>query len=371
MLPSPLAGYTLAEVRFCWEQGQSFRGSRTASVCSTLGLFPRPPNHKRGQFIDTNNAHAGTAHPACYPAHSMPCTSPAQACENQTGVVSFFLRAHHAVDQLTKPCKKLWTLEEASQAYAYEPDFCATTIVWGTWPICKDEGETGACVFVLVRDVFVFGRKGEYDMSMRPSRVVLPSIRSCPSFHFRPIHEYYTHRMRDRHHDAALRQRGPARPDACARHRRPHAIPHHLLRAHRGMWDHARALHLRLGHGAVREPHHGGPPRLWPVYMAESAPHRAAVPLTALGADPRRLRPLPQRAALPHPVPTLRLRLRSVHRRQHCACPPRVYARASSAALTHHHDRKTPAPSTPPAKPTPPTTCAARRRRPLAPRAAN
>ena len=31
-----------------------------------------------------------------------------QACQNQSNLVNFFLRAHYNVDTLTKPCKKLW-----------------------------------------------------------------------------------------------------------------------------------------------------------------------------------------------------------------------------------------------------------------------
>lgn len=60
------------------------------------------------------------------------------------------ISAHHAVDTLTKPCKTMWTLQEAAAAYAYEADFCATTIVWGTYPICKEVGETGMSVRVCV-----------------------------------------------------------------------------------------------------------------------------------------------------------------------------------------------------------------------------
>lgn len=78
----------------------------------------------------------------------MPCATPAEACQDQSSLVAYFLRAHYAVGRLTNPCGRLWTLEDAQRAYAYENDFCATCIVWGTLPICKETGETypGACV---------------------------------------------------------------------------------------------------------------------------------------------------------------------------------------------------------------------------------
>ncbi len=138
MLPSALAGYTMGEVRDGW-----------AGVDGEC--LPNSPHHLfpsqsiPTQFIVANNDYAGTYNPACAAseAYGMPCTTPAQACVNQTALVSFFLRAHHAVDRLVLPCKRLWTVEEATQAYASQTDFCATGIVWGTLPICKEVGETG------------------------------------------------------------------------------------------------------------------------------------------------------------------------------------------------------------------------------------
>lgn len=73
----------------------------------------------------------------------MPCRTPETACLTQSNLVNFFLRAHYNVDTLTKPCKSLWSPQQAYEAYAYITDWCATGIVWGTLPICKSVGETG------------------------------------------------------------------------------------------------------------------------------------------------------------------------------------------------------------------------------------
>ncbi|TFJ83153.1 hypothetical protein NSK_005542 [Nannochloropsis salina CCMP1776] len=97
-----------------------------------------------GEFILANIEHADTFSPACQASQdlNMPCQTPAQACATQSSLVNFFLRAHHRVDQRTQPCKSLWTPAMAAEAYAYQPDFCATCIVWGTVPLCKSVGET-------------------------------------------------------------------------------------------------------------------------------------------------------------------------------------------------------------------------------------
>ena len=119
----------------------------------------------------------------------MPCQAPSTACASQSNLVNFFLRAHYNVDTLTKPCKQLWSPAQASEAYAEQQgktttipamgfacnkvtagspdfqevvflharnsssnsvrlppplaDFCAMSIVWGTSPICRAQGESG------------------------------------------------------------------------------------------------------------------------------------------------------------------------------------------------------------------------------------
>lgn len=98
------------------------------------------------EFIQTNEEHEGSdpyfAGCGGSEEYNMPCQGPVTACLNQSNLVNFFLRAHHNVDVLTKPCKPLWSPQQAQEAYEYQQDFCATGIVYGTSPICKEEGET-------------------------------------------------------------------------------------------------------------------------------------------------------------------------------------------------------------------------------------
>lgn len=56
-------------------------------------------------------------------------------------LVNFFLRAHHNVDTHTKPCKNIYSPALAANMYTTQQGFCATGIVWGTEPICRDAGE--------------------------------------------------------------------------------------------------------------------------------------------------------------------------------------------------------------------------------------
>jgi len=102
------------------------------------------------QFIKVNEKYENTTNPyqeECSASleYDMPCQGPQTACESQKNLVNFFLRAHHNVDKLTKPCKPLYSPEQASIAYSNQQNFCATGIVYGTEPICKSEGETN-CV---------------------------------------------------------------------------------------------------------------------------------------------------------------------------------------------------------------------------------
>jgi len=60
----------------------------------------------------------------------------------------FFLRAHHNVDVMTKPCKLLWSLQQATKTYTNQTNWCATGIVWGSTPICKMDGEGNGCSYV-------------------------------------------------------------------------------------------------------------------------------------------------------------------------------------------------------------------------------
>lgn len=196
-------------------RGQQFRGRVTFA-----------PNHSSCshfyaslQFIIANNEFSGTYNPACAAnaAYGMRCTTPTQACINQTALVSFFLRAHHAVDRLTKPCKSLWTVNDAEQAYAYQTDFCATCIVWGTLPICKHVGETGKWV-----------------RRWRPPITLLDETKYIPTSH---------PRMCARQHHGALRQHGPALPFPRAPHDRADAGTYHLPTADCGVRYRPRALY--------------------------------------------------------------------------------------------------------------------------------
>lgn len=99
------------------------------------------------QFINVNreNENKDPYNPECASckAYNMPCQSPETACQNRANLVNFYLRAHHNVDKLTKPCKPLYSPQQAAEAYTYEQNFCATTIVYGTEEICKNKGQTG------------------------------------------------------------------------------------------------------------------------------------------------------------------------------------------------------------------------------------
>jgi hypothetical protein len=101
------------------------------------------------QFILANeeNEKSNPYAPACSSCkeYNMPCQGIVTACQNQQNLVNFFLRAHHNVDKLTKPCKPLYSPQQAAEAYTNQQNFCATGIVYGTEEICKSKGDTG-CV---------------------------------------------------------------------------------------------------------------------------------------------------------------------------------------------------------------------------------
>ena len=84
-------------------------------------------------FITKNELFAGTYdYDSCAASleYDMPCQPPEVACTTRSYLVNFFLRAHHNVDRHTKPCKKLWSPQEAEITYGNE-FLCASCVVWG------------------------------------------------------------------------------------------------------------------------------------------------------------------------------------------------------------------------------------------------
>lgn len=74
-------------------------------------------------FITKNELFAGTyEYDECAASleFDMPCQPPEVACTTRSYLVNFFLRAHHNVDGHTKPCKKLWSPQEAAITYGNE-----------------------------------------------------------------------------------------------------------------------------------------------------------------------------------------------------------------------------------------------------------
>ena len=104
------------------------------------------------QFLAANELYASrgdhwNAMCAGSQAYNMPCAGPMTgACDSQSGLVNFFLRAHYNVDRLNKPCKKLWTPSMAAAAYGQVEDFCATCQVVGTKELCRSVGEKDCVV---------------------------------------------------------------------------------------------------------------------------------------------------------------------------------------------------------------------------------
>jgi hypothetical protein len=103
------------------------------------------PSHT--QFIVANIENAGTYSPACQAnaTFAMPCETIEDACHTRPSLISFFLRAHHNVDTHNKPCKPLWSREQAFDAFAFQLNFCATGVVYGEYPLCRSESDD-ACV---------------------------------------------------------------------------------------------------------------------------------------------------------------------------------------------------------------------------------
>ena len=102
------------------------------------------------QFISDNIKYDGTYVAACKADADMemPCTTPEEACSSQPALVSFFLRAHHNVDANIKPCKPLWTLEQSTDAYAADPNFCASFMSNGFDDLCRSVDDDTHCVDV-------------------------------------------------------------------------------------------------------------------------------------------------------------------------------------------------------------------------------
>ena len=104
-----------------------------------FGYIRRHCGYDFQQFINASIEHEGKYSSDCAASkeYDMPCQGPEVACENQSNLINFFLRAHHNVDKHTKPCKQMWSQEMALDAYQNVTGFCSTCIVWGTVPICK------------------------------------------------------------------------------------------------------------------------------------------------------------------------------------------------------------------------------------------
>lgn len=105
------------------------------------------------QFIVSNIENAGTYSPACKAnaTYAMPCTTVETACATRPELIAFFLRAHHNVDTHNKPCKPLWSRQQAADAFLLDPYFCAQSIVNGQYRLCRsvsgsDAGESGCAV---------------------------------------------------------------------------------------------------------------------------------------------------------------------------------------------------------------------------------
>jgi hypothetical protein len=107
---------------------------------------PTTTNPKHQKFIVANTEHAGTYSAACQAnaTFSMPCTTVETACSTRPALVAFFLRAHHNVDTHNKPCKPLWSREQAAETFAKEPFFCATAIVDARFSLCRSSGGGGS-----------------------------------------------------------------------------------------------------------------------------------------------------------------------------------------------------------------------------------
>lgn len=116
-------------------------------------LIPCPHcGYDFSQFIVDNIEHAGTFNQSCKAnaTYAMPCTTPAQACATRELLIPFFLRAHHNVDSHNKPCKPLWSRQQAADAFLVQPGFCATSIVNGRYELCRgvsgSGGDASGCV---------------------------------------------------------------------------------------------------------------------------------------------------------------------------------------------------------------------------------
>ncbi|GAB5037905.1 augmenter of liver regeneration [Nannochloropsis oceanica] len=111
-------------------------------------LLPCPHcGYDLSEFIVANIENADTFSPACQgnTTFAMPCETIEDACSTRPSLISFFLRAHHNVDTHNKPCKPLWSREQASDAFAFQPNFCATGVVYGEYSLCRSESDV-ACV---------------------------------------------------------------------------------------------------------------------------------------------------------------------------------------------------------------------------------
>lgn len=83
-------------------------------------------------FLQTNILYENTFNPACQASvqYNMPCQGAVKACESQSNLVNFFLRAHANVRANTQPCSKLWSPAMAAAAYTNKYAFCANNIVY-------------------------------------------------------------------------------------------------------------------------------------------------------------------------------------------------------------------------------------------------
>ena len=50
-------------------------------------------------------------------------------------------QAHHNVDTHTKPCKPMWSPQQANETYSQE-QLCAGCVVWGSYKLCRSANQT-------------------------------------------------------------------------------------------------------------------------------------------------------------------------------------------------------------------------------------
>jgi len=133
--------FSNAKTQICAHVGSRLTYTSLSHIYVLLHIHPCP------QFIVVNIQNANTFSPACQgnTTFAMPCETVEETCRSRPSLIAFFLRAHHNVDSHNKPCKPLWSREQAFDAFAFQLNFCATGVVYGEYPLCRSESDD-ACV---------------------------------------------------------------------------------------------------------------------------------------------------------------------------------------------------------------------------------